>query len=82
MIRARFFLNTAEVMGDYRPVKWPVKHPYWCSGETDKEFNMVAFADDVYEIIENWPEAYTIECTDVNGVYFTDRFPKPDWYNE
>lgn len=28
MIRARFEANE----GDYRPINWPVKHPYWCTG--------------------------------------------------
>lgn len=29
MIRARFRV----AVDDYRPIKWPLPHPYWCTGE-------------------------------------------------
>ena len=42
MIRARFY--TAEK--DYRPIKWPIKYPYWCSGETaELSAILIAYAD-------------------------------------
>lgn len=78
MIRARFY--TAEK--DYRPIKWPIKYPYWCSGQTDSAFILVAYADSIDKITELWPEAYQIEWEEVDKIVFTARFPKPNWYKE
>ena len=79
MIRARFFVNS----DDYRPVIWPVKHPYWCTGYTDDDGNkavLVAYADDENEIRKNWPDAANIESDPADEYTFTDRFPKPEWF--
>ncbi|MGB0911046.1 MAG: hypothetical protein ACPGYT_11850 [Nitrospirales bacterium] len=62
MIRARFYANE----DDYRPINWPIKHPYWCSGYGDGYSVVVAYADNKAEILTNWPEATHIgakECT-------------------
>ena len=78
MIRARFKANE----GDYRPVNWPIKHPYWCSGFEDGFSIIVAYADDEAEILENWPEAEEVDVMDEDAEYvFTDRFPRPDWFS-
>lgn len=76
MIRARFYVE----VDDYRPVNWPVKHPYWCSGENDDGYTLVAYADDEEEILRNWPEAVDISSEEVEGYSFTSRFPKPGWF--
>jgi hypothetical protein len=76
MIRARFYVNP----DDYRPVNWPIKHPYWCSGSTDENNIIVAYADDVKEILENWPDAVDIDFEERTEYIFTDRFPKPSWF--
>lgn len=78
MIRARFHANE----DDYRPVKWPVKHPYWCTGYGDGYSVVVAYADNLKEIKKNWPEAKNIETTEEKEYSFSDRFPKPDWFKE
>lgn len=79
MIRARFY--TAEK--DYRPIKWPIKYPYWCSGETGElSAILIAYADSLEEIYEMWPEAENVEWEEVDKIEFTSRFPKPDWYKE
>lgn len=76
MIRVRF--KTKEQ--DYRPINWPVKHPYWCSGSGD-DFNVViSYADDEDYIMKNWPEAYDLDSEERDGYTFTDRFAKPDWF--
>ena len=74
MIRARFLAN----LEDYRPVKWPVKHPYWCTGQSEQYSVVVAYADNVKEIKTNWPEALNIEFDKVDKYTFTDRFPEPE----
>lgn len=75
MIRARFKANDS----DYRPVNWPIKHPFWCTGYTDDRSIIVAYADDEQEILRNWPEAEDIESEQVDDYVFTSRFPRPDW---
>ena len=80
MIRARFRANPE----DYRPVKWPVKHPYWCTGYAgdDSYSIIVSYADSEDEILENWPEAENIEAEEVSAYSFSSRFPRPDWMDE
>jgi len=75
MIRARFHANEA----DFRPVNWPIKHPYWCTGFGAGYSVIVAYADDEAEILCNWPEATEITFEPVEGYRFTDRFSKPGW---
>ena len=78
MIRARF----KEPSYDYRPVEWPIKYPYWCTGEGYGYYTLVAYADSVEDIKRLWPTAIDIEWDEVEGIVFTSRFPKPDWYSE
>jgi hypothetical protein len=83
VIRARFKTDA----DDYRPVNWPIKHPYWCTGHGLRHFTdedgysiIVAYADDEAEIMTNWPEAYEIDAQPADEYVFTSRFPKPDWF--
>lgn len=75
MLRVRFHANEE----DYRPVKWPVKHPFWCTGHGDGYSIVVAYADNVEEIMENWPEATELDIEECSGYTFTSRFPKSAW---
>jgi len=83
MLRVRFHAN----IGDPRPVKWPVKHPFWVTGEsigsgTDGSAyaTVVSYADDEAYIHEHWPEATHLEVEERQEYLFTDRFPKPEWF--
>lgn len=78
MRRTRFKANA----DDYRPVNWPVKHPFWCSGSGDDYSIVVAYADNIAEIKRNWPESRDITHENVSSYVFTDRFEKPDWFIE
>lgn len=81
MIRARFYIKKSDCDNDYRPVKWPIKYPYWCSAESDNSFVLVAYAEDEDSIKELWPEAYDINVLEKDTeIRFTLRFPKPEWY--
>ena len=88
MILTRFFINKVTCGGDYRPVEWPIKYPYWCTGESYDEngdlqyFTLVAYADSIKQIQQLWPDAQCIIGKKVSGIEFSDRFPKPEWYNE
>lgn len=79
MIRARFIVSDE----DYRPILWPPPGPYWCSGTTANDDNIViAYAADIYEILEFWPDAQDIDDEQVDDYVFTSRFPKPEWWTE
>jgi len=47
MLRCRFYVNQEEVENDYRPVSWPIKYPYWCSGESETDFILIAYVDSI-----------------------------------
>lgn len=76
MLRVRFkVLNP-----DYRPIKWPIPHPYWCTGYDFYDAAiLVAYADSVEQILELWPDAENIITEEVDAYSFSNRFPKPDW---
>lgn len=82
MIRARFFVDKKECGGDYRPLKWPIQYPYWCTGESAYYFVLVAYINSIEELKALWPEASNIESEEVDKILFSNRFPKPDWYKE
>lgn len=77
MIRVCFKANH----DDPRPVKWPVKHPFWitgCAGDGSYS-TVVSYADNEQYILDNWPEAEITSTRPAENYVFTDRFPKPDW---
>ena len=80
MLRIRFKANA----DDFRPINWPVKHPYWCTGYAgdDSHSIVVSYADDIEYIMKNWPEARNLQIQEVEHYTFTDRFPKPKWFKE
>ena len=80
MLRVRFQANYE----DPRPINWPVKHPFWITGEAgDGSYKtVVSYADDYEYIYENWPEAANLTSERVEEYTFTDRFAKPDWFKE
>lgn len=76
MLRVRFKANP----DDYRPVKWPVKYPFWCSGYGEEYSIVIAYVDSIEQIYELWPEATELDAEERSEITFTSRFPKPDWY--
>lgn len=78
MLRVRFKANA----DDYRPVNWPVKHPYWCTGYGSDYSIVISYADNEEYIYNNWPEASDLDIEEVEGYVFTDRFEKPEWFEE
>lgn len=77
MIRSRFKANYP----DFRPVKYPYPHPWWCTGTAGDESHstLVAYADNEDQIKEFWPEAEDIESEERDEYTFTSRFPRPVW---
>lgn len=81
MIRARFSVNS----NDYRPVLWPIPHPYWCTGFDHRDRPiLVAYSDNVEEIRRFWPDAFHIDVMEsgLDEYEFTERFPRPEWFTE
>lgn len=78
MLRVRFRANE----DDYRPIDWPVRHPYWCTGYGPHYSTVVSYADNLEYILENWPEATEITVEECDGYTFTDRFPRPEWFKD
>lgn len=80
MLRVRFYANP----DDPRPVKWPVKHPYWITGQTADGSNsvVVSYADNLDYIREHWPEALISSYREVSDYLFTNRFPRPEWFGQ
>ena len=82
MKRVRFYISKEACKGDYRPVKWPLYHPYWRTGENDTHFILIAYVDSMEELTKLWSEAEIDFTEEVSKVEFSSRFPKPDWYKE
>lgn len=85
MIRARFTIVCED--GDYRPITWPIKHPYWCTGSGwigDKDaVSIVAYGDDEAYFRALWPEITDFDFFEEADQYeFTSRMPKPDWFTQ
>lgn len=72
------FTSNAE---DYRPVIFPPPGPWWCSGY-DSEDNaiIIAYLPFSEKLDRFWPEAANDDWTAENKITFTDRFPKPEWW--
>lgn len=81
MYKYRFTLSKQATGDDFRPVIWPIEHPYWCSGENDTHYTLVAFQDSRADILRLWPEAEQIEeLGRYEAPVFSSRFPCPSWY--
>jgi hypothetical protein len=78
MIRARFYTD----LDDFRPVEWPIKHPYWSTGYNSTNSIVVAYADDLAEVLRLWPDAEDIGVEEVTEYVFNSRFPKPEWLSQ
>lgn len=78
MLRVRFEAN----QDDFRPINWPVKHPFWCTGYGDDHSIVVSYADSEQYIYDNWPEAENLDIQEVDAYEFSDRFPRPTWLKE
>lgn len=81
MLRIRFVAEE----GDSRPVRWPAPHPFWCTGYNSDDLPyVVAYIDSVEQLYEYWPDAVEVDEGDgeVTTYVFTDRFPKPKWFEE
>lgn len=78
--RHRF--KTSEGGDDYRPVKFNAAYPWWCSGFAgDGSYSViVAYLPATEDLRAYWPDAFDVETTEEEGITFTDRFPRPAYF--
>lgn len=67
---------------DYRPVTFPPLGPYWCTGYGEDYAVIVAYLPVGAVLTDYWPEASEVDARQVEKPTFSDRFPKPDWWDE
>ncbi len=79
-IRVRFKTKSVE---DWRPIIFPPPGPYWCSGYAGDESYavIVIFLPRGVNLKKYWPDAFHIESEYCEKIEYSDRFPKPDWFN-
>lgn len=76
-IRYRFKTNS---VGDYRPISFNPKYPWWCSGEGEDYVTIVAYLAAAEDLNNYWDDAYDVESDECEKITFTDRFPKPVYF--
>ena len=79
MIRYRFKTKSVK---DYRPLIFNPKYPWWCSGYGKNCAIIIAWLPPEEILTEYWDDAFDVELEKHPGVVFSDRFPKPQWYEE
>ena len=80
MIRVRFTTNG----NDYRPVIYPPPHPWWRTGYNSQgDAIIVSYADSTEQVSDYWPDCERLDVLekDLTEYKFSDRMPKPDWFN-
>lgn len=78
------FLTNAD---DYRPVKFPPPGPYWCTGYVQSDEHpsgdraiIIAILPLGEQLAEWWPDADLLETASVDIITFSERFPRPTWW--
>ncbi len=81
-VRVRFIVD------DQKPVIYPPKYPYWCSGyNSDNKPYIIMFceSENYLEYIQKYypevKEEHISFCNEYETITFTTRFQKPKWYN-
>lgn len=73
----------------HRPVDFPPPGPYWHMGFTcnpndeslsNEHAKVVAILPKGVRLVDWWPTACAVETIEVDAIVFTDRFPRPDWW--
>lgn len=86
--RYRFYTKSTE---DYRPLIFNPQYPWWCSGYSlggtidEPEYSsavIIAYLPEDEDLTKYWDDASDVEFTEHEGIEFSDRFPKPDYFEE
>ena len=71
-----------KAVDDYRPLKFNPKYPWWCTGHGDNHVTIVAYLPIAEDLLVYWDDAYSVSSTVETELVFTDRFPKPKYFEE
>jgi hypothetical protein len=86
----RYRFRTKSV-DDERPIIFNRAYPWWCSGYglggtiNEPGYDsaiIIAFLPSNEDLKKYWPDAYEVEYTEHETIEFSDRFPKPSYYEE
>lgn len=79
--RYRFYTRSVD---DVRPLVFNPHYPWWHSGDAgDSSFASIVAYLPVDEPLERyWDDAYEVQYTEEEAITFSDRFPRPAYYQE
>ena len=77
----RYRLKTRSV-DDYRPLLFNESYPWWCSGFSgdDTYATIVCYLPIGEDLTKYWDDAFDIDVEYREGITFSDRFPRPNYY--
>ncbi len=78
----RYRFNTRSV-DDPRPLIFNPAYPFWVSGYDafmSEYATIIAFLPEDEPLTRYWDDAYEVEYTEEEAIFFSERFPKPDYY--
>lgn len=80
-VRYRFLTHSVD---DFRPLIFNPQYPWWCSGEAgDGSYAIiVAFLPTGEDLKKYWDDAYDVEVDRRANITFSDRFPRPEYFEE
>jgi hypothetical protein len=77
--RYRFHTHSVD---DYRPLIFNPAYPWWCSATAGdgQSATIVAYLSTDEPLEKYWDDAFGVEYTEEEAIVFSDRFPKPEYY--
>lgn len=69
-----------KAVDDCRPLVFNPKYPWWETGQGEDYVTIVAYLPEGEDLLEYWDDAYDIDSTTEDKITFTDRFPKPNYF--
>lgn len=79
----RYRFSTRSV-DDYRPLIFNPAYPWWCSATAGdgQSVVIVAYLPAGESLQRYWDDAFEIDYTDEETITFSERFPRPEYYQE
>lgn len=77
----RYRFKTASI-DDPRPLVFNPKFPWWESGFNLTHATIIAWLPLSEDLSVYWDDATDIEFTEHKEIEFSDRFPKPEYFQE
>lgn len=78
----RRYRFTTRFVDDYRPLIFNPKYPFWCSGYGDETATIIAWLPADEDLLKYWDDADDIDYTEHSEIKFSDRFPRPSYFEE